>query len=119
MEYKKHRIIKIFIGILVMYLFISLVVMLLWNWLMPDILGFKSISFVEAAGLLLLSKILFGGFNKEHWKNKIAGSNWDSKFVNHSGKYPLSAEQKSILKEKFKSKWCSYEESPENQDVQV
>jgi len=37
-------------------------VQLLWNVLMPEIFGLKIISFWQAFGLLLLSKILFGGF---------------------------------------------------------
>ncbi|MGB7592225.1 MAG: hypothetical protein WCD04_10515 [Terriglobia bacterium] len=40
----------------------SFVVMWLWNWLMPAIFGLHVISFWRALGLLVLSKILFGGF---------------------------------------------------------
>ena len=38
------------------------VVMSLWNWLMPSLFGFRFINFWQALGLLLLSRILFGGF---------------------------------------------------------
>ena len=39
------------------------VVMLLWNWLMPELFfGTKEIGYLQAMGLLVLSKILFGGF---------------------------------------------------------
>lgn len=41
-------------------------VMLLWNWLMPEIFGLPTVSFWQAAGLLLLCKILFGGFGGGH-----------------------------------------------------
>ena len=42
---------------------LSWVVMSLWNWLMPALFtGAKEIGYVQAVGLLLLSKILFGGF---------------------------------------------------------
>jgi Ca2+/H+ antiporter, TMEM165/GDT1 family len=41
---------------------LSLVVMSLWDWLMPRLFGLHPISFWQALGLLLLSKILFGGF---------------------------------------------------------
>lgn len=119
MKDMKHRIIKFIIGALLMFLIVSSIVMLLWNWLMPDIAGLKKITFLEAAGLLLLSKILFGGFNKEHWKSKMSGTQWESKFVNNSSESPLSKEQKSILKEKFINKWCSHEESDKSEDVQV
>ena len=38
------------------------VVMRLWNWLLPGLFGWHMISFWQAIGLLILSKILFGGF---------------------------------------------------------
>jgi hypothetical protein len=38
------------------------VVMSLWNVVMPGIFAVRSISFWQALGLLILSKILFGGF---------------------------------------------------------
>ena len=33
----------------------------LWNWLIPAIVGWHAITFWQAVGLLVLSKILFGG----------------------------------------------------------
>ncbi len=36
----------------------------LWNWLVPAVFGWRSISFVQALGLLVLSKILFGGLHR-------------------------------------------------------
>lgn len=38
------------------------VVMRLWNWLLPDLFGFKQLTFWPALGLLALCRILFGGF---------------------------------------------------------
>jgi hypothetical protein len=40
----------------------SFVVMSLWNWLMPTLFGWRLITFWQAMGILILSKILFGGF---------------------------------------------------------
>ncbi len=40
----------------------GLVVMALWNWLMPTLFGLKPIGFWQALGVFILSKILFGGF---------------------------------------------------------
>ncbi len=37
------------------------IVMLLWNWLMPDIFGLKRLTYWQAWGLLILSTILFKG----------------------------------------------------------
>jgi hypothetical protein len=39
----------------------GLVVMLLWNWLMPEIFGLKQVNFWQAVGLTVLSWILFKG----------------------------------------------------------
>lgn len=65
---------------------ITIVVMELWNWLMPELFGLDMISFWQALGLLVLSKILFGGFRfgwgcgcggmsygppKHYWKKKF------------------------------------------------
>lgn len=33
----------------------------LWNWLMPSIFGLRQLTFWEAAGMLALCRILFGG----------------------------------------------------------
>lgn len=38
------------------------VVMLLWNELIPAIIGWSAISYWQAAGLIVLSRLLFGGF---------------------------------------------------------
>jgi Ca2+/H+ antiporter, TMEM165/GDT1 family len=40
----------------------SFFVMQLWNWLMPAVFGWHAITYWQALGLLVLSKILFGGF---------------------------------------------------------
>jgi hypothetical protein len=40
----------------------GLFVMLLWNWLMPEIFGLKQLNYWQAWGLLVLSWILFKGF---------------------------------------------------------
>jgi hypothetical protein len=37
------------------------VVMLLWNWLIPDIFGLRHLSYWQAGGLLVLCWILFKG----------------------------------------------------------
>ncbi len=58
----------------------GLVVMNLWNAILPAVLGVKAISFMQALGILLLSKILFGGFGggrggmgqrRQQWKQQM------------------------------------------------
>lgn len=72
-------------------------VMLLWNWLLPALfMGAQPVSYFQAMGILLLSKILFGSFrchgHKQHPR-------WDN----------MSAEEREQLKGRFKQRWgcCS------------
>ncbi|MFW5656812.1 MAG: hypothetical protein ACOC31_04105 [Bacteroidota bacterium] len=37
-------------------------VMLLWNWLMPEIFELGTITFWQAAGITILARLVFGGF---------------------------------------------------------
>lgn len=60
MSVKSGFVLKGIAGILGMFLLVGGLVMLLWNWLMPDLFSLTEISYLQALGLLLLSKILFG-----------------------------------------------------------
>jgi len=57
---------------------LSFIVMQLWNHLLPEIAGVHTITFWQALGLLVLSKILFGGFHRRGgppawgWKRRMA-----------------------------------------------
>jgi hypothetical protein len=53
-------------------------VMSLWNWLAPAVFGLRAITFWQALGILILSKILFGGFHGRpghggHWRRRMGG----------------------------------------------
>ncbi len=59
----------------------SFLVMSLWNVLMPGIFAVRAISFWQALGLLVLSKILFGGFRPHagggpRWRRRMA-EHWE------------------------------------------
>ena len=68
-----------FIAIVAFALLIGYGVMLLWNWLVPDIFGAAPITYWQAVGILVLVKVLFGGFGghkskrgaRGHWKRKM------------------------------------------------
>ncbi len=45
------------------------VVMLLWNWLLPAIFGLGTITFWQAVGIVILAKLLFGGFGGSSGKS--------------------------------------------------
>ena len=86
------------IGLAAIALF-GFIVMGLWNAILPAVLHVGVISFWQALGILLLSKILFGGFHggwkngrRHQWKEKM-----NEKWMN------MSAEEK----EKFQQEWKS------------
>ena len=72
--------------VLVIIAVISLIVLFLWNWLMPAIFNLPEINYLQAIGILILSKILFLGIgkhnHKDHWKDR---EYWKKRFEeNHS-----------------------------------
>ncbi|HCB1500998.1 hypothetical protein DET57_12113 [Klebsiella oxytoca] len=60
-HFGRHRMAKPLIVGVVLIAILGLLVMSLWNALLPAILGVKSIGFWQALGILALSRILFGG----------------------------------------------------------
>ena len=76
--------------------FVSYVVMRLWNGVLVDVTTVKMISYPQAIGILVLSKILFGGFKStcggkgREWKQKMK-EKWEK----------MNPEER----EKFKQQW--------------
>jgi hypothetical protein len=62
---------------IVAFIAFGYVVMLLWNWVVPAVTGFRSVTFGQALALLVLSRILFGGLRGHaggrHWRNRMRG----------------------------------------------
>jgi hypothetical protein len=56
------RIVKMIVIAAVAIPLFGLLVMSLWNWLMPSIFSVQPIGFWQALGVFFLSRILFGGF---------------------------------------------------------
>jgi len=55
----------IILAIVIILTFVVWPLQLLWNWLMPDIFGIKTITFWQALGVFLLSSILFRTYNTD------------------------------------------------------
>jgi len=102
-QYKIRRAAKflgyglLFVGLATL---VGFIVMTLWNNLLPDILGVKSITFWQALGLLVLTRILFGGHGgpgggsrKQRWKQRMA-ERWQH----------LTPEQREQMKAKWKER---------------
>src|SRR2546421_11139342 len=60
---------------------LSLVVMSLWNWLVPSLFHGPAVRYWQAVGLLLLCRILFGGVRarggwRGHWRQRMWRGSW-------------------------------------------
>jgi hypothetical protein len=58
---------------------LSLIVMSLWNAIIPGLFALPAIGFWQAAGLLLLCRILFGGFRGHGgrgWRHRAWSARW-------------------------------------------
>ncbi len=62
-NFKRKKIACVFIFIAVFAASIA-VVMFLWNALIPSIIGWTTINYWQAAGLMILSRLLLGGFGR-------------------------------------------------------
>ncbi len=91
----KKAIMILVLGTIAIIVF-GLVVMSLWNAILPAVLGVKAITFLQALGILLLSKILFGGFGGSRWRGSPA---WKEKMKRRFEN--MTPEEK----EKFKTEW--------------
>jgi hypothetical protein len=83
------------------------VVMHLWNWLIPAIFtGAVAINYCQALGILVLSKILFGGFRGRGGCGGCGshrGGYWRSRW---KGKWQSMSEEEREKLRKSCGDWC-------------
>jgi hypothetical protein len=65
---------------LAVFALVGFLVMLLWNALLPAIVGVTSITYLQSLGIIVLSRLLFGGLG--HWGKHTMGHF----AMEHSGK---------------------------------
>lgn len=100
-EVNGGKIIKIVLCVVLFATVFTFIVMTLWNAILPAVIGVKAITFWQALGIIILSKILFGGFGGGGggpWKAK-ARAKWRDRMMNKwEGMTPEE-------REKFKTSW--------------
>lgn len=74
--FRAEKAVKVVLCIALMATIAGFVVKGLWNALMPALFGLHALTFWQALGLLVLTKILFGGFHrhsggKKMWRNRM------------------------------------------------
>jgi hypothetical protein len=91
----------------VLFVFVfGFITMTLWNWIVPPVFNGNVISFWQALGLLLLSKILFGGFGGGRWGGRGA-MGWKHRYYGKLSS--MTPEERERFKSRMKEKWCSSE----------
>jgi len=78
---------------------IGFIVMSLWNGLTPELFGWRVISYWQAVGLLILSRLLFGGFRgamgrSSHWRHRVMER------IEH-----MTPEERERFRQAFESRW--------------
>lgn len=73
------------------------VVMFLWNSILPAVFGIATITFWQALGILVLSKILFGGFGRGHGY-RHSGHSWRSRYMH------LNPEEREKMKDEWRNR---------------
>ena len=94
----------------------GLVVMLLWNSILPEVTNAGTLSYWQAVGLLVLSRILFGNWRggkpggypskQQHWKYKA----WREKWAN------MSEEERAQFREQWRKR-CGEKRSSGEQET--
>ncbi len=85
---------------IIIFAITSVIVMLLWNVLIPDIFNGPFINYWQSLGILVLAKILFGSFGKGYGRHR-------SHYPDEIWKQKLRAKYEAMTpeeKEKFKTK---------------
>ncbi len=94
-NFKSKRIFFFVLMVPVLFFGIGAVVMLLWNAILPNLIHVGVISFWQAIGLLVLSKILFSGFRHgspgrhmhSHGKYQHLKEKWENMTDEEKAKY--------------------------------
>jgi hypothetical protein len=97
--------VAILAAVIAVVLLLALAVMLLWNSLVPELFRGPALQFWQALGLLLLSRILFGGLRRGswhgHWRQRMWRERWES----------MTPEERERLREQFQRR-CGHRVVP-------
>ena len=102
-RFVRERVPIIVLGVLAIIALISFIVMALWNNVLVPVLHISVINFWQALGILVLAKILFGGFHRgwgRHHHND----------PNHQWRKEMLSKWKTMTpeeREKFKQEWSN------------
>ena len=74
------------------------ILMSLWNAILPEVLGVNTITYWQAAGIFIISKILFGGFKGGGGHRRRKKQRYKEKFMN------MTDEERAAFRSEWKSR---------------
>jgi hypothetical protein len=87
------------LGILLFIAVGGVVVLLLWNWLLPPLFGWHQLTFWQAIGMLALCRILFGGFGRHSSVRSNVRRRMEERFE------CLTPEERERIRQRMRARW--------------
>jgi hypothetical protein len=88
---------------------LALAVYALWNGVLTEVVGVKAVTYWQALGILVLSRILFGGFPGRRggpfgspWRSHMMMKRWES----------LTPEQRDKMREEMRQRFGDWPKPP-------
>ena len=95
------RVLKVVAIVIVAFTVFGFVVTHLWNYLMPGLFGLHVITFWQAVGLMLLGRLLFGGFRPG--RGGFGGGPWRHRLAERW--MEMTPEEREKMREGFRGCW--------------
>nr|WP_299382534.1 hypothetical protein [Allomuricauda sp.] len=106
----------IFIALILLAVY---VLMLLWNWLLPELFGIPTIGYWQAMGIMLLAKLIFGFGNHSSKKSnhKSRKRHKGDRFCRHKKEYSKWHHYDQFWKEEGEAAYNAYVERVKNEST--
>jgi hypothetical protein len=95
--------------VLVVVALVALAVYGLWNGVLTEVVGVKVVTYWQALGILVLSRLLFGGFPVRRggpfgppWRRRMMMKRWES----------LTSEQREKMREEMRKRFGDWPKPP-------
>ena len=107
---RKLRVLKIagiaLVAVPVILGLFGLLVKSLWNWLMPELFGVHPITFWQALGVWLLSRLLLAGF---HGRGRSHDRRWRGRVIDRWER--MTPEEREKFRERLRHRWEPFGEA--------
>ena len=103
-SFKALKVVQIVVFVAVAVAIMGGVVMSLWNWLLPTLAGWHKVTFLQALALLVLCRVLFGGW-------RVRGGPWRHHWKERFGR--MTPEEREKFRASLRQKWNCHHRTPQ------